>query len=98
MYGWMFLGAMCYFLYGLRSPVWANARGQLLGFLAYDAVLIPPFLGHFATVAPEMRLSLILYFLVVTISAALAVFMLFLHPATRFRRSAIPLAPQIPQA
>lgn len=95
-YGLMFLGAMCYFLYGLRYPAWANARGQLLGFLAYDAVLIPPFFGHFATVAPEMRLSLVLYFIVVTFSAVFAVFMLFFHPATRFRRSAAPFAPQVP--
>jgi len=46
-YGCIFIGAMCYFLYGLVYPYWANARGQLLGFLAYDLVLIGPFLLAF---------------------------------------------------
>jgi hypothetical protein len=60
-YGFIFLGAMAYFLYGLAWPVWGNACGQLVGFLAYDLLLIPPFLGHFAAVKPEMRTSLAVY-------------------------------------
>jgi hypothetical protein len=84
-YGCIFLGAMCYFLYGFVYPVWANAKGQLLGFLAYDLVLIGPFLQHFSTVRPEMRLSLIVYTLVVCYSGLLAIYFLFIHPPTRIR-------------
>ena len=46
-YGWVFLGAAAYFGYGVLVPKWHNACGQLLGFLAYDVVLILPFLDHF---------------------------------------------------
>lgn len=85
LYGCIFLGAMVYFLYGLIYPVWGNAKGQLLGFLAYDLVLIGPFLQHFSTVRPEMLPSLILYTAVVSYSGLLAVYFLFLHPPTRLR-------------
>jgi hypothetical protein len=83
-YGCIFLGAMCYFAYGLIYPVWGNAKGQFLGFLAYDAVLIGPFSDHFAAVQPEMRLSLTIYTAVVSYSGLLAVYFLFVHPRTRF--------------
>ncbi len=79
-------GSMTYFLYGLVYPVWHNACGQLLAFLTYDLVLIPPFLGHFAVVKPEMLLSLIIYMTVLVVSGLLAIYYLFLHPGTRFRR------------
>ncbi len=42
LYGLIFLGAACYFLYGFLVPLWGNAQGQLIGFLAYGAVLIAP--------------------------------------------------------
>ena len=84
MYGWIFLGAMCYFLYALIYPVWGNARGQLIGFLIYDLFLIVPFLFHFQTVQPEMLASLIIYTTVVSYSGLLAAYFLFVHPATRF--------------
>jgi hypothetical protein len=90
-YGCIFLGAMCYFLYGIVYPYWGNAKGQLLGFLAYDLVLIVPFLQHFSTVRPEMRLSLILYTTVVVYSGLLAIYFLFLHSPTR-----LPLASPLP--
>jgi hypothetical protein len=86
-YGCIFLGAMCYFVYGLVYPYWGNAKGQLLGFLAYDLVLIGPFLQHFSTVRADMRLSLILYTAVVVYSGLLATYFLFVHPATRMRIS-----------
>jgi hypothetical protein len=88
-YGCIFLGAMCYFLYGLVYPSWGNAKGQLLGFLAYDLVLIGPFLQHFSTVRPELRLSLFLYTAVVVYSGLLAIYFLFVHPATRMRLASI---------
>ena len=84
-YGSIFLGAMCYFLYGIIYPCWGNAKGQLLGFLAYDLVLIVPFLQHFWTVRPEMLLSLTIYTAVVSYSGLLAIYFLFVHPRTRLQ-------------
>ncbi len=86
-YGWIFLGAMCYFIYALIFPLWGNACGQLLGFLAYDLVLIQPFLAHFQTVKPELRDNLIVYTGVLIYSGLLAVYYLFVNPSTRFRLS-----------
>jgi hypothetical protein len=83
-YGFIFYGAMAYFLYGIIYPVWGNARGQFLGFLAYDVVLIPPFLQHFATVKPEMKASLTVYTSVLVASGLLAAWYLFLDRSTRF--------------
>jgi len=84
MYGGIFLGAMWYFLYGVVYPVWSNARGQMIGFLAYDLVLIVPFVVHFQAIRPEMLTSLIVYTTVISYSGLLAVYFLFIHPATRF--------------
>ena len=84
-YGSIFLGAMCYFLYGVIYPCWGNAKGQLLGFLAYDLVLIVPFLQHFAAVRPEKLLSLTIYTAVVSYSGLLAIFFLLVHAPTRLR-------------
>ena len=86
-YGGIFLGAMCYFLYGVIYPCWGNAKGQLLGFLAYDLILIAPFLRHFASVPPEKFLSLTIYTAVVSYSGLLALFYLFVFPPTRLQFS-----------
>ena len=83
--GWMFLGAAVYFAYGLLRPGWLNAAGQLVGFLAYDVVLIVPFLTRLPTTAPELQLGLIVYTAVVTLSGLLAIYYLFLHKPTRKR-------------
>ena len=83
LYGWIFLGAACYFLGALIRPLWANARGQLLGFLAYDLVLIGPFLRHFGTVDPALWINLVIYTTVLAYSGLVAVYYLFVHPATR---------------
>ena len=82
-FGWIFLGAAVYFLYGLLRPNWSNAAGQLIGFLVYDLLLIWPFLAHFATVRPEHRRSLIVYTAFLAYSAGLAGYYLFVHRATR---------------
>lgn len=87
MYGWIFLGAMCYFIYALVNPKWGNAKGQLLGFLAYDLVLIVPFIRHFSTVIPEQRLSLSVYTAVLVYSALIAVYFLFIHKPTRLQKA-----------
>lgn len=82
-FGLFFLGAACYFAYGLIRPRWYNACGQLLGFLAYDIVLIVPFLAHFANVTPAHLPSLIVYVAVLVSSAALAIYYLFCKSSTR---------------
>ena len=101
-YGCIFSGAMVYFLFGLIQPVWGNAGGQMVGFLLYDLVLIVPFIGHFGTVQPEMLLSLAVYTTVVSASGLIAIWYLFLDPATRFgiaaprpSRGLIPAAPEV---
>jgi hypothetical protein len=81
--GWMFLGAMFYFVYGLLQPSWKNSAGQLVGFLAYDLVLIVPFLTRLPTTPPEHKLGLIIYTIVVSYSGLLAIYYLFLHKPTR---------------
>ncbi|HUF38807.1 MAG TPA: hypothetical protein VMN57_09810 [Anaerolineales bacterium] len=81
--GWMFLGASAYFVYGLLRPSWANAGGQLMGFLAYDVVLIVPFLTRLPTTTPEHRLGLTIYTGVVALSGLVAIYYLFVHAPTR---------------
>ena len=82
-FGCFFLGAACYFAYGLVRPSWHNACGQLLGFLAYDIVLIVPFVAHFANVTPAHLPSLIIYVAVLIYSGALAIYYLFIKRSTR---------------
>lgn len=83
-FGCIFLGDAFFFLYGLYRPVWGNAFGQLLSFLAYDLVLIVPFVGLLNTVNPEHTVSLIVYLAVLFYSGGLAVYYLFIDPQTRF--------------
>jgi len=87
MSGWFFLGAAAYFTYALLRPAWANTAGQLAGFLAYDLILIVPFLQRLPTIAPELQISLYIYIAVVVYSGLLALYYLFLNPATRIRRA-----------
>jgi hypothetical protein len=84
--GLIFLGAATYFAYALVRPAWTNAGGQLAGFLAYDLVLIVPFLVRLPTVPPEWFVSLVVYTAVVTYSGLLAAWYLFVAPATRIGR------------
>jgi hypothetical protein len=89
----MFLSAAAYFAYGLVERRWENAGGQLAGFLAYDVVLIVPFLtwitsgrpSYYGTSGKGLRLNLLIYTLVVVLSGALAVYYLFIQPTTRIR-------------
>jgi hypothetical protein len=83
-FGCIFFGDAFYFLYGLLYPRWHNALGQLLSFLAYDLVLIVPFLLLFKTVEPEYFVSLIVYVAVLVYSAAIAIYYLFVNSQTRF--------------
>jgi hypothetical protein len=79
-YGLVFLGSAVYFAYGIQRPVWGNAKGQLLGFLAYDLVLIVPFV-RLLFVSPSP--SLIVYLTVIVVSALLAIWYLALSPRYR---------------
>jgi hypothetical protein len=79
-YGIFFLGAAVYFAYGLRRPVWGNAQGQLIGFLAYDLVLIVPF-ARLWLFSPS--LSLAVYLAVIAGSALLAIWYLAVSPRYR---------------
>jgi hypothetical protein len=81
--GWMFLGAAVYFVYSLLRPSWLNSAGQLMGFLAYDVVLIVPFLTRLPNISPENRPGLAVYTGVVIFSGLLAIYYLFLHKPTR---------------
>jgi hypothetical protein len=85
-YGWMFLGAAAYFTYAILRPGWYNAGGQLAGFLAYDLVLIIPFLQRLPTAAPDIRLNLMIYIGAVSYSGLLAIYYLFLRRETRLWR------------
>ncbi len=83
-FGCVFLGDAFYFLYGMFRPYWHNALGQLLSFLAYDLVLIVPFIGLMNTVPPDRMLNLVVYIAVLVYSGVLAMFYLLLNPQTRF--------------
>lgn len=82
-FGCTFLGNAVYFLYGLLFPSWHNAKGQLLSFLAYDLVLIGPFLALFGTIKPQFELSLIIYVAVLVYSGAVAIYYSFFNFQTR---------------
>jgi hypothetical protein len=83
-FGCIFLGDAFYFLYALLRPHWGNACGQLLSFLAYDLVLIVPFMGLISTVQPDRMIGLIVYIAVLIYSGGLAIYYLSIHPQTRF--------------
>jgi hypothetical protein len=103
-YGWAFLGASTYFAYALARPSWHNAGGQLAGFLAYDLVLILPFLQRLPSMQPEFLLNQLIYTGVVVLSGALAIYYLFIKRETRLSRakqaapSSITLNTTAPQA
>jgi len=86
--GWMFLGDAFYFLYPLVQYGWARARwhgaaAQLWSFLAYDLVLLGPFLQRLPVVDPIYRNSLIVYTLILLYSGALAIYCFSIDRATR---------------
>ena len=85
MFGLIFLGAATYFVYGALDPHWGNAVGQLAGFLAYDLVLLAPYLGHFGTARGGSLVSLIIYVAFLAYSGTLASYYLFASNATRIR-------------
>ena len=83
-FGCIFVGDAFYFLYGLIRPRWGNAFGQLLSFLAYDLVLIIPFVFLLNTVEPGRMVNLVVYIAVLVYSGGLAAYYLLINPQTRF--------------
>lgn len=83
MFGWIFLGDACFFLYAVIRPLWSWAGAQLAAFLAYDLVLIPPLLAHIDNVPDGREVSLALYLGLLSFSAGVAVYYLFASPETR---------------
>lgn len=81
--GCFFLGSAGYFLYGLLLPRWHNACGQLWSFLAYDLVLIVPYLLNAATVRPAQLPSFIVNGVILVYSAVLAIYYLLIKKETR---------------
>lgn len=92
-FGWMFLGDAFYFLYALFRPKWVNAAPQLWSFLAYDIVLIPPFLSLLGRPVVEVENSplpyelyqynLVVYLGILFFSAMVAIYSLFIDSRTR---------------
>lgn len=82
-FGFLFLASAVYFLDGFLRPSWSNAIGQLLGFLVYDLVLFVPWIQHLAKAEGGFLVSLLIYLLVLTWSALLAVYYLVIHRRTR---------------
>jgi len=85
MFGWVFLGDACFFAHALVRPRWALVGPQLLAFLVYDLVLLPPFLALADDVAPGHGTSFVLYTTVLVLSAAIAVWFLAGDRRTRLR-------------
>ena len=83
--GWMFIGAALYFVYGVLRHSWLNSAGQLLGFLAYDVVLILPFAARLGTTPTQFFAGLVVYIVVLLYSGTLAFYYLFIYPPTRRR-------------
>jgi hypothetical protein len=85
MFGLIFLGAATYFICGVLDPHWGNAVGQLAGFLAYDLVLLAPYIERFSTAQGGSLISLIIYVAFLVYSGTLASYYLFASKATRIR-------------
>jgi hypothetical protein len=83
MFGWLFLGSAIYFAAGVGATRWHEVRGQLLAFLAYDLVLVVPYLAMFDGVYRDHLASLVVYVSVIIGSALFSAYYLFVHRATR---------------
>jgi hypothetical protein len=89
MIAFIFLGATVYFLLALLNPSWNNARGQLVGFLVYDLVLIPRYVSLLGRSGPAGYPSTIngvhlgVYLAALALSAVVATYYLFVCPGTR---------------
>jgi hypothetical protein len=87
LYGWVFLGLACYYLYAVLDPRWNQALGPLLGFLVYDLVLFGPLFGRYGQVQPEHLRGQLAASAIILFSGALGAYYLFVNQATRLRRA-----------
>lgn len=83
LYGAIFVGLACNYLYGALLGTVEDARTSLIGFLVYDIVLLPPFIGLFGDVTPARMTSLAVYTTVLIYSAILALYCLLIDPRCR---------------
>jgi hypothetical protein len=82
-YGWFFLGSFVFYFSGYLKSTIGNTTAQMIGFLVYDVLLIPPFLAHLPDVDPGLQTNLIIYLTVLISSAIFCVYFLFVHRETR---------------
>jgi hypothetical protein len=85
LYGWVFLGLACYYLYAVVDPRWKQALGPLLGFLVYDLVLFGPLFARYGRIQPEHMRGQLAASAIIIFSAALGVYYLFVNQATRLQ-------------
>jgi len=76
LFGLTFIGLSVIYASTWLRGGWGAGMVAMSGFLVYDLVLLPPFLMHFGTVAPERLFSLVLYVIVLIYSAAVAIYFL----------------------
>lgn len=81
--GWLFLGSTVYYVSAAVRPSRLNTVGQLVSFLVYDLLLIPPFVLLLPDVDPAHRLSLFVYLAVLVGTAAFCAYHLLVDPRTR---------------
>jgi hypothetical protein len=86
-YGWIFLSAVCSFVYPLLRPQVEYVYMGLLGFLAYDLVLLPPFVRHFGAVPPAFHTTLVVYTAALALTAAISLWYLLISPHTRMAKA-----------
>ena len=72
-----------------------NATGQLLSFVIYDLLLIPPFVTYWAVVPPEFQRSLAVYLLVLIASSLFCGYFLLLDPQTQLFKRHARVAPAV---
>jgi uncharacterized membrane protein len=82
-FGWVFLGDGLFFLHGVLRPYRNNARGQLANFLAFDLVLLVPFVRHFSDATDDQLVGLGIWTAIIVISGVLAVYYLLIDARTR---------------
>lgn len=81
--GLVFLGAALPYAAGAASGRWHEARGPLLGFVAYDLALLPPLVGRVDDVHGAAAVSLAVYLAVLVASLALGARFLLVDRRTR---------------
>jgi hypothetical protein len=88
-YGWFFLGSFAYYLYGFWTPSRLNTTGQLLSFLVYDLLMLPPYLHYWKVVEPRFTPGLLVYLGVLLGSAAFCLYALLVDPRSRLVRGRV---------